>query len=131
MRTMLTDPVWKLVSKAYGEFGEKRELVVFPKNAFGPFPAKAKLVAIRCGSGWRFVRKGLPLFPSKVFELAESDTTIAVQAGFLLNKLVVSGETEGQLIFSRRYSGQLDSVAQEMGFQPPQQELPATETAIA
>ena len=131
MRTMLTDPVWKLVNKAYGDFGEKEQLVVFPKNSFGPFPAKARLVVTRTKSGWRFVRKSFPLFPSKVLELAESDTEISVDGGFLLNKLVVSGETEGQLIFSRRFSGQLDTVAKQMGFQPPEQQSPAAEPAIA
>jgi hypothetical protein len=131
MRTMLADPVWKLINKAYGDFGSKKEMVVFPKGSFGPFPAKSKLLMTRTETGWKFIRKSLPLFPSKVLELSDADTTVDVEGGFLLNKLVVEGEPAGQLIFSRRYSGQLDTVANQMGFRPPESESSAAEPAIA
>ncbi len=119
MRTMLTDPIWKQFNKNYGNFDRKQQLIVFPQHAFGPFPAKAKLSITRIETGWQLASRSFLPFPSRVFELNDSETKIQIEAGFLLNKLVISGTLDGKLVFSRRYSGQLDQVAEKLNFKPP------------
>lgn len=128
MRAMLTDPIWTMLSKSYGNFGDRNELVVFPQRAFGDFPAKSRLLIHPADEGWVLECRRLPLFPAKVIMLNRSTTNIELQAGFLLNKLVVSGEHEGKLVFSRRYSDQLPVVADKMGFELS---VPASETSTA
>lgn len=116
MRTMLTDPVWSMLSKQYGSFEKRNALVVFPQSDFGDFPAKTRLLIRRAERGWVLECPRFPLFPSKLVVLDQSSTNIEIDSGFLLNKLVVHGDHEGKLIFSRRYSDQLPLVADRMGF---------------
>ena len=126
MRTMLTDPIWVLLNQGYGQFGDKKQLVVFPQKEFGPFPAKSKLIMERTQSGWRLIRRNFLFFPSNTVELTDSKAQIKLDAGFLVNKLVVSGDLDGKLIFSRRYSEQLDQVADQMGFQTSGEDFKST-----
>ena len=130
MRTMLTDPVWKLLSKKHGDFEDRKALVVFPQNQFGGFPAKTRLVIRRSEKGWTLEYKRFPWFKTQVVELDSSSTQIELKSGFLLNKLIVSGEHEGKLIFSRRYSHQLPLVADHLKFDYSTATAPTT-TAIA
>lgn len=116
MRTMLTDPVWKLLSKKYGDFESHDELVVFPQENFDRFPKKTRLVIRRSEKGWTLEYKRFPWFATQVVELESSTTQIELKPGLLLNKLIVSGEHECKLIFSRRYSHQLDTVANTLKF---------------
>lgn len=117
MRTLLTDPVWKMINKRYGEFGSKSQLIVFPQNEIGPFPAKARLVLSAEEGGWTMTHRSLPFLPERSQFLTRESTKIELRPGLLLNKLVLSGEFEGQLIFSRRYSGDWERVIEKMGLQ--------------
>lgn len=117
LRTLLTDPIWKRLRKSYGRFQGKAELVVFPQKAFGPFPAKSRLVISRSEEGWTLNRRDVLGIASGSIELIKSETQIQIDAGFMLNRLIVTGEEEGTLIFSRRYSGELDQVAEKLNFQ--------------
>ena len=47
----------------------------------------------------------------KKMQLDSSDTKIEMQRGIFVNQLNVSGGTNGQLLFSRRYSDHLDPLA--------------------
>lgn len=130
-RAILTDPVWKLIRPAYGHFGSKTELVVFPQDEFASFPKKSKLLLSRTENGWRIVRRNFFLFPSQVVELSDSDHEMEIQSGLFLNKLRVAGAHSGLLIFSRRYSGQLDRVATQMRVKPAATQSSPKETAIS
>lgn len=110
-RAVLFDPLLALWNPKYGQ-PTKEELVVFNQDAFGPFPAKTKLKLTRSESGWQLNQLlmfsiGLP----KKMEIQSSDTTIVMKRGVFVNQLNVDGGARGKLLFSRRYSDNLDQLA--------------------
>lgn len=113
-RSVLFDPLMALWNPKFGQ-PAKPELVVFNEKTFGPFPAKTKLKLTHTESGWQLSRIlmfsfGLP----KKMQLGSSGTKIEMQRGFFVNQLNVTGETNGQLLFSRRYADHLESLAEIM-----------------
>lgn len=110
-RSVLFDPIFALWNPKYGQ-PAKPELIVFNEDTLGPFPPKTKLKLTHSESGWQLSQLlmfsiGMP----KKMQLDSSDTKIEMQRGIFVNQLNVSGGTNGQLLFSRRYSDHLDPLA--------------------
>ena len=110
MRSVLCDPVWNLVSPSYGT-PTKPELVVFPQTGIAGFPAKSKLLLQPTQDGWQLIQPRWFL-PSKVAQLSGSSHQMEIQSGMLLNSISLSGVTAGKLLFSKRYSRNLDQLAE-------------------
>jgi hypothetical protein len=117
LRTMLLDPVVALAWPRYG-IPKKQRITVFNKEPIGPFTAKSKLLLMRQESGWKLVEQRL-LLPGKSMEIDPS-SNLTIHRGVLGNKFQfsMSGDSEGdenELVFSRRYSGNLDELAKLLG----------------
>lgn len=112
MRHVLFDPVWCLVQKTYG-VPQRNELVVFPQNSIGPFAAKTCLLLTSSSQGWKLKQVRF-LLPTKVHEIPAAGNSLTISPGLIINKIKLSGESSGQLLFTRRYSDQLENLAERL-----------------
>ena len=117
LRTMLLDPVLALAWPGYG-MPKKQRITVFNKEALGPFAPKSKLMLMRQETRWKLVEQRL-LLPGKSMEIDPS-TKLMIHRGVLGNKFQfstpdISDGEENELVFSRRYSGNLDELAKLLG----------------
>ncbi len=117
LRTMLLDPVLALAWPGYG-IPKQQRITVFNKEPLGPFTAKSKLLLMRQETNWKLIEQRL-LLPGKSMEIDPS-SKLMIHRGVLGNKFQFStlGDTEGdenELVFSRRYSGNLEELAKMIG----------------
>lgn len=117
LRTMLLDPVLSLAWPGYG-IPKKQRITVFNKEPLGPFTAKSKLLLVQQETGWKLVEQRL-LFPGKSMEIDPS-SKLTIHRGVLGNKFRFATPDnregdENELVFSRRYSGNLDELAKLLG----------------
>jgi hypothetical protein len=117
LRTMLLDPVLALAWPGYG-VPKKQQITVFNKEPLGPFAAKSKLLLVRQEANWKLIEQRM-LFPGESIEIDPS-SKLMIHRGVLGNKFQFSTPEiglgdENELVFSRRYSGKLDELAQLMG----------------
>ena len=117
LRTMLLDPVLALAWPGYG-VPKKQRVTVFNKEALGPFAPKSRLLLTTQESAWKLVEQRL-LFPGKSMSI-DPDTKLSIHRGVLGNKFEFSTPEQNdgdqnELVFSRRYSGNLDELAKLLG----------------
>jgi len=116
LRTMLLDPVLALAWPGYG-IPKRERITVFNKEALGPFNAKSKLILMRQETSWKLVEQRL-LFPGKSMVIDPS-SKLTIHRGVLGNKFEFSTPESGadvnELVFSRRYSGNLDELSKLLG----------------
>lgn len=122
LRSVLWDPLWGMISKSYGN-PIRKELVVFPQNDLGPFPAKSKLLLQTTDDGWQLVQARL-LFGPKQMQLSRSDYRLIIRSGILLNSILVQGDERATLLFSRRYSSNIHRLAALINIEEASNELP-------
>ena len=117
LRTMLLDPVLALAWPGYG-IPKKQRVTVFNKEPLGPFTPKSKLLLVRQETNWKLIEQRF-LFPGKSMEIDPS-SKLVIHRGVLGNKFQFSTPDnargdENELVFSRRYSGRLEELAEQMG----------------
>ena len=115
-RTMVLDPI---VAKLWTGFGTPRrpELIVFPQDDCGPFPAKSRLKLSSSGDGIT-LNQGNWWSPEKT-HLFSSDAKPTVRRGWVMHTMEIKdGEHVTQLKFSRRYSdAELVKLLTQMGIE--------------
>ena len=114
LRSMLCDPIWALFSKPFGN-PTRNELVVFPQSGYGPFPAKTRLLFQSTSTGWQLVQPRW-FTPPKIVALSSDSYRPTIKTGMLLNSIELEaneseGATSGKLLFSKRYSKQIDKLS--------------------
>ncbi len=116
LRSVLCEPIWAMVCPSYG-VPRRKELVVFPQQGFGPFPAKSRLLLQTTGEGWQLVQPRW-FTSSKVMPLLTASYQPSIGTGLLLNSIDLSAKSDdaepGKLLFSKRYSKQIDSLGNLM-----------------
>ena len=105
MRSVLCDPILAMINKPFG-VPKTGMLTVFPQSGIGPFPAKSKLQLRKTNVGWQLARVAWYL-PPKTMELASDNFQMKMHSGVLLNSIVISGDENDKLLFSKRYSNHL------------------------
>lgn len=101
-RTMVLDPI---VAKLWTGFGTPRrpELIVFPKDDCGPFPAKSRLKMESTGDGISL--KQANWWSPGQSHLFAADSKPSLRRGWLMHTIEVKdGNKLTELKFSRRYS---------------------------
>ena len=116
-RTMVLDPI---VSRLWSGFGRPKrpELIVFPKQEFGPFAAKSRLRLRRAddGEGWTLQEVNW-LMPCKE-HLWSTEQIPKIRRGWVMHAVEVD-DTDGLqtlFSFSRRYEAEtLEQLIEELG----------------
>lgn len=122
LRNMLLDPVIAIAMPSYG-VPKKKRLTVFNKERLGPFAPKSRLILSSLPEGWKLTEQRL-LLPGKSMQI-DASSNLALHKGVLGNHLQLSTTSDGgddstaesQLVFSRRYSGNIEQLAQLLGVQ--------------
>lgn len=113
LRSLLIDPLRAYLQPAWAVPGVAT-LDVFPQNAWGPFPAKARLQLVPTEKGWTVTQRRF-LLPDNSMELAREIWRLEMKSGMLLNYVIVECDGDDpqsvRLLFSRRYSGDLPGLA--------------------
>lgn len=103
-RTMVLDPILASLWTGFGK-PKRPELIVFPKEDFGPFKAKSRLrlAPLSSGSGWKFSEANW-LWPTKEHTIG-TEASPKVQRGWVMHSVVIEEATGTQAVlsFSRRY----------------------------
>ena len=118
-RNVFFDPLLALWSSSYGR-PTKPELVVFNKSQLGPFAAKSRLMLKKVDDGWSL--RELKMFSfglASQMHLADGANTIEMEKGMFVNHLNVTGDVTSDLLFTRRYSGQLEELSQLIKVKAP------------
>lgn len=115
-RTMVLDPVLATLWSGFG-MPKKPELIVFPKNALGPFKPKSRLrLSGDSSSGWKLSEASWWL-PAKDHPLTASSSP-KVRQGWVMHTIEFTGDdgTRQQLVFSKRYGAtNLSRLLQQLG----------------
>lgn len=111
-RTTLLDAVWAFIAPPKSV--TEPDLVVFPARDIGPFPARTRCRLRKTESGWSLVQQRF-LRSDLLVEIATSDCTAELDAGFFTNSIKLNGTPAGELSFSRWYNGCLPELADAMG----------------
>ena len=112
-RTMVMDPVLSRVWPGYGRPKEDA-LIVFPKNAIGPFKPKSRLKLTRDGDSWK-LNEANWWMPSRTHAITASDAPV-IKRGWVMHALnVTDGDGQHAFSFSRRYDRSLDDLANRLG----------------
>ncbi|MEL7499821.1 MAG: hypothetical protein AAFN77_19615 [Planctomycetota bacterium] len=131
MRTMLIEPLWTWVSPKYGSAASIEEIVVFTKNAAGPFPAKAKVMLSRTDQGWQ-LRQRRWIFGDRLMDLNYGQVEMEIHEGLLINSIVAEDKSKEnttspignlELYFSRRFNDDLDTLADRMRIERSSEQL--------
>ena len=129
-RYVLFDPLFASLSRKYGKV-KRPQLVVFAKREFGPFPAKARIKFSRMDDGWQL--KQLKMFglglPCEL-KLSDSSYAIEMERGLLVNSLKIDGDVSGELLFTRRYASDLESLASVLQVKPPNGQVDRVEFSL-
>ena len=110
-RSMLLDALFAFVLPP--KTVRKPELNVFPVQAVGCIPARARCVLLRHNSGWTLIHRRL-LRQDVTVEFVAADHSASVTSGWLTNRLDLVGASSGQLTFSRRFNHCLPELAEAM-----------------
>ncbi|MEM7457342.1 MAG: hypothetical protein AAF456_23605 [Planctomycetota bacterium] len=128
LRAVLIDPLRSLLSSEFGK-PKSAELIVFPKDEFGPFPAKAKLSLQRTDDGWiLFWRRWL--LPGRELQLNSPDVNLEIDRGLIINRIEVTGAHSETLLFTRRYSSNMRELSELLSI-PIEDEKKAAKVGIA
>jgi hypothetical protein len=119
-RTMVLDPI---LAKLWSGFGQPRrpELIVFPRDSFGPFAAKSRLRITRANSddGGLVLEEANWWMPAKKHVIS-SDHRAVARYGWTMHQVVLRNATgeESVLCFSRRYDQpSLEQVFKQLGLE--------------
>lgn len=131
-RTMILDPV---LAKLWTGFGtpKRPELIVFPRDSIGPFPAKSRLKLVRgeAGSGWE-LKQAAWWLPATTHLLPES-SRLTLRRGWVMHTIdLTPGQATGadqkmtdgndarcSLTTSRRYHEHLDRLLETLSIVVP------------
>ena len=109
IRTMLVGLVlsWLKTGKA----PPAPEVVVFPKDSLGPFPARERLVLSRTSDGFLLTKR--KFFGGSVDHPIELAPAARIEPGWIAHTVVLNDDTElgGTLLLSRSHTKHLDVVA--------------------
>ncbi|QDV61718.1 hypothetical protein [Crateriforma conspicua] len=112
-RTMVLDPI---LAKLWTGFGSPRkpELIVFPQDDIGPFPAKSRLTLCRDtdGKGWQLKQAGWWTSPT-VHPIPESAAP-TLHHGWVMHTIRFADGSACSLVTSRRYDAAMDRVAETL-----------------
>ncbi len=114
-RTMVLDPI---LARLWQDFGtpKRPELIVFPKECFGPFSAKSRLKLVRQSDGNGWVLSEANWWRRQQSHVVTSQTLPKLYRGWVMHRVEVS-DYDGErcvLCFSRRYDAHLLKLAQEL-----------------
>lgn len=84
-RTMLTEPIWAMVSKDFGQ-PTSEKLTGFLRTGIGPFPAKAKVLLKTTETGWRLTEERI-FFANRFLDLDESQVSLMIKEGMFINSI--------------------------------------------
>ena len=114
-RTMVLDPI---LARFWQDFGtpKRPELIVFPKEGFGPFAAKSRLKLVRQsdGDGWELSEANW--WRRQQSHIVAPKTLPKLYRGWVMHRVEVA-DSDGAscvLCFSRRYDAHLPKLAQEL-----------------
>jgi hypothetical protein len=117
-RTMVMDPVLAKFWRSYGECSDG-SVVVFPKDACGPFAAKSRLRICRDGEGWKLTEANWWM-PSSNHTIAMSPTPPSLRRGWVMHTITFAqGDQTQDFKISRRYDASLTEIAQKLGIEMP------------
>ncbi len=117
-RTMVMDPVVAKFWKSYGQCPDG-SVVVFPKDACGPFAAKSRLRICRDGDGWQ-LKEANWWMPSSNHTIAKSNTSPTLRRGWVMHTITFAeGDQQQDFKISRRYDASLAEIAQKLGIEVP------------
>ena len=125
-RTMMLDPILSLLWNGYRR-PKRRELIVFPKQPWGPFKAKSRLRMVPSegdDAGWAMEEVNL-LLPAKKHSLA-SQPQPQVRLGWVMHSIEVPDGDGDPIVFSfsRRYDeATLKELAEQLGMQMSEQPI--------
>lgn len=126
-RTMVLDPI---LARLWSGFGSPKqpELIVFPKDPLGPFPAKSRLKLIPSEEGgWEFVDTAW--WKMRQVHRLENGTRPTIRRGWVMHSVEwtdASGESM-ILSFSRRYDAALDRLARDLKLELENDVTPETD----
>ncbi|QDT09221.1 hypothetical protein [Planctomycetes bacterium K23_9] len=117
-RTMVMDPV---VAKLWSNYGAcpGGSIVVFPKDACGPFAAKSRLRICRDGDSWT-LNEANWWMPSSNHTIAGSTTPPTLRRGWVMHTITFyDGDQKQDFKVSRRYDASLGEIAVLLGIEMP------------
>lgn len=84
-RTMLTEPIWAMVSKDFGQ-PTSEKLAGFLRTGVGPFSAKAKVLLETTETGWRLTEERI-FFANRFLDLKEAQVSLTIKEGIFINSV--------------------------------------------
>ncbi|QDV67320.1 hypothetical protein Poly24_10130 [Rosistilla carotiformis] len=111
-RHMVFDSLWPMFQKTYGR-PSRAELVVFPKTDWNGFQDKACVTLCRHDQGWTMRQRRW--FRTPLTSDLPADAKLKITRGWLTNTLEIRTTEPVVMIFSRRYHGDLHTVAELIG----------------
>ena len=124
IRNIIWDQLWCLFRPSY-QIPEIAELTVFPDRTLGPFPTKSRLHLRPHAEGWELTQKRL-LLGHKTIILPSDSHQLEIYDELLVNRIQIEGSQHANLLFSKRYSRNLEMLSHLLGIHLPQstQETP-------
>ena len=130
MRAVVFDPIWGLIRPGYGK-AKAGELAIFSNAPFASFPTRTKLNLKKEEAGWSLVQHKWFRRPAKI-TLSEADCNLKIEKGLFVNKLIIDGpDGGGKFHFTRRFSGDLDTLAGLLGANFAATQKPAEPTTVS
>ncbi len=112
-RTMMIDPILVLVFPSMAIW-HPGELMVFNRRRLGRFPPRSCLWLRRQGNRL-ILRRANWWGGSTEIELQTSSGPPELSSGLFINKIILPGDPETELIFSKRYAYQLPAISEHFG----------------
>ncbi len=113
LRTMMIDPILVLVFPRIATW-HPGELMVFNRRRLGKFPPRSCLWLRRQGHRL-IVRRTNWWIGSTEIELQTSLGSPELSSGLFINKIILPGDPDIELIFSNRYANQLGAISEHFG----------------
>ena len=111
-RTIVLDPLIAWVWKGYAT-PRQPELIVFPKQEIGPFPAQSRLKLLRRQDDW-VLQQATWWLPPREHPIPGGGKLTIRRGWFMHTIQIESPEGESALTLSRRYDAVLDQLASQL-----------------
>lgn len=113
LRTMMLDPILVLLFPRLATW-HPGELMVFNRRRLGKFPPRSCLW-LRRQDHRLIVRRANWWIGSTEMELQISSVAPELSSGLFINKIILPGDPDIELIFSNRYANQLAAISEHFG----------------